>query len=346
MEQNEERKMKLKGIPYFRIWANLFNYKARENKKDFFIDLCLFVIAQTIFCALIYLFLVFDLDFIFAVLIMICGITLVLQSLSLFARRLNDIGMNYGYTFFLLTVIAIPFMIAVCLGKSKDELDEGALNKKTKIRKRLLTIPVYFVGGFYVLCFILLIGMIVYDIVVPQNTIEKCTDIDKYEEYVEKVHYASDLMPDLDDLTPYLDIKFGYKCILYSSLLGFVSDDISLFVTYGDNYNEEKEKVLNYYDFLKEDEIIIDSSGTTQFPLAVFDYKGYTIRIVPNRNYYTSGYCSCKSFMMIGYNDLNSTIVYLYFYDFDIDYLYDEEYTKTREKIMQEFIDEGFVWYE
>ena len=33
------------NVPYFRIWANIFDYKSRTKRKDFFIDLILSIVV-------------------------------------------------------------------------------------------------------------------------------------------------------------------------------------------------------------------------------------------------------------------------------------------------------------
>lgn len=324
MVPNEESNMKLKNIPYLRIWANLFNYEARLNRKDFIIDLFLFAFVQSLLFVLIYQSLRLSIVDIFVALIIIWAAILIFQALSLFSRRFNDMGMKFTCAFYIFALLTIPFMIVICLGKSKDDFDENTLNKKNKIRKIFLRLPIGFIASIPVLCVILFW----YDVLGPNKTLEQCTDIDKYEEYVEEVKYASTLMPNLDDLNSYTDVKFGYKRILYFAFLGFQSDNISLFVTYDDNYTEEKQSVLSSYDFLKEEEL-------GEFSVTSFDYRGYSFQIVPNRDYWNDGSCTCKSFMMIGYNDANNTIAYLYFYDFDIDYI---------GNMNNEL--ENFIWYE
>ena len=327
MELREERNMKLKNIPYIRIWANLFNYKARESRKDFIIDLVLFIFVQALLFLLIYQILRLNLVNFFVALVMEWLGILFLQALSLFSRRLTDIGMKYSYVFFIFGLLTIPFMIVICLGKPKEEFDEDTLNRKNKIRKRFLLIPTFVAGSIPCLCVTFLTTIMMFDIVSPPKTLEECTDIDKYEEYVEEVRHASTLMPDLDELNTYTDIKFGYKRILYLATLDFESDNISLFVTYDDNYDEEKQRVLNSYDFIKEEEL-------GEIPVTSFEYKGYTFQIVPNRTYKGSK-CTCKSFMMVGYNDASNTIAYLYFYDSDIDFIYDMKHEIG-----------DFIWYE
>lgn len=337
----KERKLKLENIPYIRIWANLLNYEGRERRKDFIIDLGLLILAQVLLFVLIYLLLRLNLTVIFIILMTTWSVTFFLQMLSLFARRLVDVGMKYGYTFFLFALITFPFLLMICLGKSEDEIDGNDLKKRNRRRIVLLTVPLYIVGVAVLLLFLAFIALLLYGIIVGHRTIKESTNIDEYEEIISEVNSASDIMPSLDNLNSYTDIKFGYKKLLYSKLLGFESDDISLFITYGDNYNDEKEKVISNYEFLSEEDIY--DNGKYYFPLANFEYKGYVFQIVSNDGY---SYCLCKSFMLLGYNDDKNTIVYLYFYDNDLDYLYNETSRKTREEAMYDFIEDSFIWYD
>ena len=52
MEQTEERKMKLNDIPYFRIWANMFNFSGKQKRKDFFIDIIINIVVVIAFAFL------------------------------------------------------------------------------------------------------------------------------------------------------------------------------------------------------------------------------------------------------------------------------------------------------
>lgn len=344
MESNEE-KMKLEKIPYLRAWVNIFNYRAYESKKDFLIDFIFLIIIKVIISIVSFIVIKqLDIDYLlfFLLPLLAYGILSIFQLIGLFARRLTDIGMQYGFAFFTFCFISIPFLFGICLGKSKDELDDEKYKQKHKKRKIILFIPI-FIAAFAIP--MIIIVPIIYDIIVPETIMEECTDFEKYDEYVEKTKYASNYMPKLNELDNYEDVKFGYRLVCDSKFMGFYSDGISLFVTYDDNYYDEKDKILNNYDYLKEEEII-DVRNESQFPLTIFNYKGYTIQIVPNRNYWSDGKLTCQSFMMVGYNDSKKTIVYMYYYDFDIDYLYDKSDKETREEIMHRFIDVAFIWYE
>ena len=170
------------------------------------------------------------------------------------------------------------------------------------------------------------------------------TDIDKYESICNEVENASVLMPDLDEIGDYNEVKFTYKIYCYSFFIGFVSDGIGLWAQYDESdYEEEKERVLSSYEFLEEP--IIDSRGLYELPVTEFAYKGYDTKIVPDEDYIDFG--ACKSFLMIGFNDNEYAICYLYYYDIDIDYLYDEETDDyTPEERMVDLVDTAFEWVE
>lgn len=344
MDSNDE-KMVLENVPYLRTWVNIFNFRAKESKKAFLIDFLIFFIIKVVFAIFFIVIKPNDKAYLlfFLLALLAYGVLSIFQLIGLFARRLTDIGMHYGFAFFTFCFISIPFLFGICLGKSKDEVDDDSYNKTRRKRKIILFIPI-FLAAFSIS--MVIIVPIIYDAIVDETTMEECTDIEKYDKYVEKTKYASQFMPKLNELDNYEEVKFGYRLVSYSIFMGFCSDGISLFVTYDDNYYDEKEKVLNNYEYLKEDEIIYGRNESVQFPLTIFNYKGYTIQIVPNRNYWSNGELTCKSFMMVGYNDSNKTIVYMYYYDFDHDYLYEENNKETREERMHRFIKVAFVWYD
>ena len=165
------------------------------------------------------------------------------------------------------------------------------------------------------------------------------TDLTQYEQDIQKIGNASVFMPDLESLGSYTDINYSYKVKCYSPLARFYSDGFALFVTYEDaQYQAYKAKVLTDYAFLQEP--VKRSQDTYELPVTEFSYKNYHIKIVPDEEYVD--FCACKSFLMIGFNDDDSRIVYLYYYDFDIDYIAIEG--EDTEKRMCALIDSAFEW--
>lgn len=178
-----------------------------------------------------------------------------------------------------------------------------------------------------------------------ERTGESSFDIGKYEYYREKVKYAEKMLPSLSSVGNPIYQEFAYRQVIYSFVLSFVSHGMSLFLDYDEtNYEIEKENVLNNYSFL--DSPKRDNRGSWQFPVASFDYQGYSFKITPNYPYWDNSeeYC-CKSFTMIGFDEKNYSIAYLYYCDIDIDYLEDGfSSEEKRNKRMPEIIDSAFYW--
>ena len=164
-------------------------------------------------------------------------------------------------------------------------------------------------------------------------------DLEDYSTHVQSIRNAADFMPELDSLGAYTDIQYAYKEKCYSRLIGFYSDGLSLFVTYdAEQYCCAKETALSGYAFLEEP--VKGYNETYELPIEEFQYNGYTIKVVPDGEYLD--YCACKSFMMLGYNDAECTIAYLYYWDFDIDYI--SEVGEDPQEEMGELIDTAFAW--
>ena len=116
------------------------------------------------------------------------------------------------------------------------------------------------------------------------NQEEISTDIDNYASDCEAVENASVMMPDLNELGEYADIKYTHQVTCYSRFMGFYSDGLALFVKYDtDTYEEEKKKVLSSYTFLEEP-IILDSE-IYEIPVTEFKYNNYLMKIVPDEEY-------------------------------------------------------------
>ena len=64
------------------------------------------------------------------------------------------------------------------------------------------------------------------------NTLGKSFDFNKYEEYREKVVYANECLPTVNDLLQYEAVQFAYRKTSYFAMLGFQSEGISLFLDY------------------------------------------------------------------------------------------------------------------
>jgi hypothetical protein len=166
------------------------------------------------------------------------------------------------------------------------------------------------------------------------------TDINHYAADCAAIKNAAKFMPPLDELSAYDDIRYTHQHTIYSYLMGFSSDGLALFVTYNEeNYALQKELALSRYVFLEEP---VRDRDTYTLPLTEFDYRGYRIRVIPDEEYID--YCACKSFAMLGVNDELHALVYLYFYDFDLDYI--ALATDDPAEEMREHMDTAFAWVE
>jgi len=188
-----------------------------------------------------------------------------------------------------------------------------------------------------VLIIALLIGGFMFLLAGSYSRVKR--DINSYSTDVEKVCNAAKLMPDLESLGSYTDIEYRYKIKCYSTLVGFYSDGLALFVTYDkDQYETFKNQAISNYTFLQAP--VYDSRGYYELPVTEFNYKGYTMKVVPDEEYI--GFCACKSFMLLGFNDEANTIAFLYYHDIDIDYI--AEAGENLEEEMCKLVDSAFSW--
>lgn len=345
--------MKIDKIPYIRLFPKLFDYRSRLNRKDFIIDYSIFMFTSLIIIFFSFLLTREEYPSIGLVILMV-GLLLynISFALPIFARRLRDTSNPWWLTFFSMLFYTRCVVMVYSLGKTKEKKDkkktkelennndietatvEVKQKEKTSIKVlRIIGIILYTILDTFIFC--LSICFIIAMLLVP--TVTKVIDINKYQEKVNDVEYAKDFMPNLDSINSN-DIRFGYR----DEVGFFESEGISLFITYDDNYEEEKKKIDDF-DYLTEP--VMDNNRYL-FPLAEFEYKGYVFRIVPNRKNY-SGYITVKSFMIVGYNDSKKTICYLYFYDLDLDYMCEGIATDDMKyKEMTDFIDRYFIWYD
>ena len=179
----------------------------------------------------------------------------------------------------------------------------------------------------------------------------KSFDFKKYEEYRNKVGSAygtaKGLLPPVDELGNYETVQFAYKQVAY---FFFQSEGISLFLDYNEeNYALAKSYVEENYTFIDDSDTVAKADYKYyQFPVASFEYKEYSFRIAPTPQVSESSeepYYMCKSFVMIGYNESLLSVAYLYFYDFDIDYLYCSDGSSGKvEDCMPKLIQDSFYW--
>ena len=332
--------MTLQRVPYIRLWANLFNFKDKTKRSNFFVDLIIHIVVLVSFVFLeIIIVEKMSISYLELPLMAFYFFMGVFLPLALIARRLNDAGLPRFYCFMAYIPLFGLSIWIMCLFKSRDEGDYQALKNKRRVFTTMGILTPALIVTFVVL-------VIISEIFAPKVR-SQSKDINDYEKYVSEVKYAEKFMPDYkNDIGTYDNIDFGYQLNVYSYFMGFCSDCITLIATYDDvNYELEKNKVLNKYEYLSEP--FKEKDGDYIFPVATFEYDGYIFKIVPYYHYWSnSDDLACKSFMMVGCNDFENKVAYLYFYDFDIDYLCDSE--ATEEKLaarMPELIENDFVWY-
>jgi len=332
-------KVKKFNIPYLRLWVNVFNYKDRTSRKDFFIDffflLCSYVL---IYFYIEYFMIEFFRNEVTNFLINYCLILFYIFAplFSLTARRLNDTGNDRSFCFlYILGVIGIFSFVLCCYKTKSDEIDEEQLKLINK--KKYKTAGIIAIIS-YCLPFLLIGCIFIVDIFISPKITHLNTDINDYQVELNNVKNASFMMPNLQDINDYEEIKFSSQEKMYSSSLGFYSYGISLFVKYDENYEVKKEEILSKYIFLNEP--IIENDDYI-IPITEFEYYGFNYKIVLDESY--EDFCACKSFMIIGYDDESKEIAYHYFYDFDIDYIC--ELDENPEEEMKEFMKDNFNYF-
>ena len=166
-------------------------------------------------------------------------------------------------------------------------------------------------------------------------------NINNYEKKREKIEYASDYLPPLDELNGYADISYSYQ---YTYMLVFEVYSFAIFLEYpADIYEKKKLEVLSSYDFLEE--TIISKDGQSyQSPPAKFEYGEYILQTSVNSNVGSYNNSFCKSFAFIGVNDNKNRIVYCYTYDFDLDTFGSIERYESEQDMITQYIDDFYDW--
>lgn len=135
-------------------------------------------------------------------------------------------------------------------------------------------------------------------------------DISKYSDYLAQVYHSELYMPASSTLGTYSDIHLTSQRTIIAI---FQTDTVGLFLSYDeDNYKSQKECILENYTFY-----LADDPGLESDPDACID--GYDIKLVKA----TYDLPTHKMGLLIGINDSECKICYLYYYDFDLDILDD-----------------------
>ncbi len=179
-----------------------------------------------------------------------------------------------------------------------------------------------------------LIVMIIAFILCITGCSNSSSKIDKYLNTGKTIDSnAKDIMPELEDLPEYEDIKYRYT---HKSLLIFESDSVALIVKYDDNtFESEKKKIDEQYTFL--DKKIKSSFDESKYyiPEYEFSLRSYDFKVVDKND--TSNTEFPKSFGIIGVSEDKKSIAYLYFYDSDLDYIGDEDEKNPMANFIREY---------
>ena len=344
--------MKAADIPYIRLWARLFDYKSKDTKRVFVLDFWILISLNIVLFSFLNYYQAYFAPYSTALAFILIAL-FYLQFLSLSARRLNDIGAPYLLCLVSLSVIGIIFVFTFCLFQSNmyvkkgEEAPKKRFNPSPYIVSGSDTFVNIFLIPFYLLIFIIVRDIISDKIIGPVVwTIDK--DINHYDERVAETKNAKKLMPELSEQDTFSNASFAYQKTYDNLFLDFRSYTVSLFLTYEDNYQSIKETTNEKYETLYLDK------ERSDFMLCEFDYKGYDLRIVPDLTYWVNkdgeGIPTVKSFMMVGFNDSKNTIVYLYFYNFDLDCIsyegsFESATYEFKLKEMRRFLKTYFYWY-
>ena len=162
------------------------------------------------------------------------------------------------------------------------------------------------------------------------------TNIKKYLNSGTKLDaYAKNFMPAIEDLPKYQGISCKYN---HTSIILFETDTVMLVVNYDEEtYKKEKEKLTEKYKFLNQKAVVDFDTSKYCIPEYEFSINNYDFKVVDESDNYKAKYP--KSFGMIGISDEKKSIAYLYFYDYDLDYI-----QKDNESPMANFVKKYFKY--
>ncbi len=161
------------------------------------------------------------------------------------------------------------------------------------------------------------------------------TDIDDYLNSGNSTdEYAKNFMPSIDELPKFKDIHYQHD---NTNMILFESDSMTLVVEYDeDTYKKEKENLKDKHIFLKE-KIPFDDIEYI-IPEYEFSINSYNFKVEENKYENSHGYP--KTFSMVGTSDEKNSIAYLYFQDFDLDYIG----SKDEDNPMANFVKQHFKY--
>ena len=355
-EQNKNLNTYISGPVYFRMWMHIFDFKSKQKRSSALIDLAIY---YAILIALMFL-VRWITSFLVGYIICIIWLTFYLVSkiipLSTYARRLRSAGFSWRYCFFIFIPLFRIYPIIITFMPNKDDSKEiivkddkiifpdkekleevtitGVKFVKPDIKKSQFEVitAIIFVFWFFTALFrAFMIDNILGDVLMKYSI-----NVNDYEQFRNDVRYADEHLPEsIEGFGNPKEIKFGYKKVSESRVMGFGYDSLSLFASYGNNYLDEKERLLNTYEFATYDDV------KELIGFDSFSYNNYTFYIGKN----DSSYYYAKELFMIGFDDSNGYISYLYYYDFDRDLVtYSDRSEEERLKQLYKFIDNHFVW--
>lgn len=157
---------------------------------------------------------------------------------------------------------------------------------------------------------ILILGLIYYN--------KSKTSIKNYLNTGTKIDTeAKNFMPAIEELPKYQGISYKYN---HTSIILFETDAIALVVNYDEEtYKKEKEKLTEKYKFLDQKVVSDFDKSKYYIPEYKFSINSYDFKVPEGDDNYKAKYP--KSFGMIGMSDEKKSIAYLYFYDYDLDYI-------------------------
>ena len=311
------------GPIYFRMWMHIFDFKNKQDSKSALIDLSIYYVILIAFMFLYRWITTFFMGYEVLALWLIFYFVSKIIPLSTYARVNREAGYPWWFCFFIFIPLLrlLPVLIVFV---ADFENSKPLLITLTIIIDIFLTLalPIR----------VLLVDEFMGDILVNYST-----NVSDYEKCRNNTYLADKHLPEtIEGFGNPKEIKFGYKEISSSRLLNSKFKGISLFASYGDDYLDEKERVLNTYEFATYEDV----KGVIGFDS--FSYNNYTFYIGKIDGSYSF---YAEELFMIGFDDSNGYISYLYYYDYERHSItYSKESEEERLKELYEFMDKSFVW--
>ncbi len=135
-------------------------------------------------------------------------------------------------------------------------------------------------------------------------------DINDYSNYLEKVYLSEQYMPKTNELGKYSDVTITYRSEFE---VMFETNTAGLYLSYDEaNYEKQKNCIISNYKFFSPD----DDDLKSDCDAAVCGYDIHLVRADYKYETYKTG-------LLIGTNDENRRICYLFYTDTELDILDD-----------------------